>query len=530
MSTSWIRALTVLTLLVCSSSAVAQLADYTQTQPGVPGGAIGKSLDEQVGTGHGDEATSGSAVYLIKRDPARSIRRGRQLFQRKFTADQGFGPRVNSGSTGDIQAVAALGAGLVDSCAGCHGRPRGSAGFGGDVATRPDSRDAPHLFGLGLQEMLADEITRDLRAQRDDALRAARRSRRSVRQRLASKGLEYGSLTAFPDGKIDGSRIRGVDPDLRVRPFFHHGGTISIREFVLGAFKDEMGLEGSDPILCAATDPSGPAKRTSPSGFVFDPALDEFQRPPLCDPGADADGDGVSNEIDPALVDHMEFYLLNYFKPAVARQTRRTREGRELLAAVRCTDCHVQDLVVEGDRRVADVSTVHDPTRGVFNRLFATATTRFQIVDDGGSRPLLVPAGDSFVVEDIFADFRRHDLGPAFHERNYDGTRRTEFLTEALWGVGSTGPYGHDGRSMNLEEVILRHGGEAQRSRDAFARLREDDQRKIFEFLQTLVLFPPDDTASNLNPGRRGSDPQEPANHGSINLGALFQIDEEGAE
>jgi CxxC motif-containing protein (DUF1111 family) len=34
-------------------------------------------------------------------------------------------------------------------------------------------------------------------------------------------------------------------------------------------------------------------------------------------------------------------------------------------------------------------------------------------------------------------------------------------MTEPLWGVGSTAPYGHDGRSINLREVILRHGGEA---------------------------------------------------------------------
>jgi hypothetical protein len=41
--------------------------------------------------------------------------------------------------------------------------------------------------------------------------------------------------------------------------------------------------------------------------------------------------------------------------------------------------------------------------------------------------------------------------------------------------------------------------------------------------LQTLVLFPPDDTASNLNPGVPTSDdPQSPTNHGSIALGALF--------
>ena len=62
--------------LFASSVAYAQLTDETQTTPNVPGGAIAKSLEEQVGVGHGDEFTYGSAVYLIKRDPARSIRRG----------------------------------------------------------------------------------------------------------------------------------------------------------------------------------------------------------------------------------------------------------------------------------------------------------------------------------------------------------------------------------------------------------------------------------------------------------------------
>ena len=44
-------------------------------------------------------------------------------------------------------------------------------------------------------------------------------------------------------------------------------------------------------------------------------------------------------------------------------------------------------------------------------------------------------------------------------------------MTTPLWGVGTTAPYGHDGRSINLAEVILRHGGEAQAARDAFAAL-----------------------------------------------------------
>ena len=39
-------------------------------------------------------------------------------------------------------------------------------------------------------------------------------------------------------------------------------------------------------------------------------------------------------------------------------------------------------------------------------------------------------------------------------------------------------------------------------------------------------MFPPDDTASNLNPGDDDSFIQDPAGHGNINLGALFQIED----
>ena len=53
-------------------------------------GCIVKTLQEQIGSGHGDEYIFGSAVYLVKRDPARSIRRGRQLFQRKFSVEEKY--------------------------------------------------------------------------------------------------------------------------------------------------------------------------------------------------------------------------------------------------------------------------------------------------------------------------------------------------------------------------------------------------------------------------------------------------------
>jgi CxxC motif-containing protein (DUF1111 family) len=232
----------------------------------------------------------------------------------------------------------------------------------------------------------------------------------------------------------------------------------------------------------------------------------------------------VVNEIPTSIVDFMEFYLLHYFKAGTGQTSTDSQTGRQLLSNLGCTSCHVPDLTINKDRRVADVETRYDPAQGnPFNRLFATATLQLTAVPDGTGHPdLKKPNLAPFVVRNIFTDFRRHDLGPNFHERDYNGTVRREMMTTPLWGVGNTGPYGHDGRSMNLRDVILRHGGEAQTARDRFANAGSTAQRQVVEFLNTLVLFPPDDTASNLQP-RAPTTPGYPQfGHGSIRLTALF--------
>jgi hypothetical protein len=266
-------------------AAQAQMIDNTQA-PNTAKAGINKSLLDEIGAGRGDVMTAGSSVYLINRDPFRSVRRGRQLFQRKFTRLQGQGANEKDG-VGDINNDIAIGAGLSDSCALCHGRPRGSAGTGGNVVTRPDSRDAGHLFGLGLKEMLADEITTDLRSTRDLSILLAQQMKRPMTLKLTSKGLNYGTITGNPDGSVDTSTVQGVDADLRVKPFFAEGSTISLREFVVGALHND---------------------------------------------------------------------------------------------------------------------------------------------------------GNSFLVKDILTDFKRHDVGVNFYERNWDGTIQTQFLTRPLWGVGRLGP------------------------------------------------------------------------------------------
>jgi hypothetical protein len=504
--------------LATTGPAVAELTDVTQT-PNTVNAGIQKSLTQQIGSGRGDIDTPDSSMYLIKRDPFRAIVRGRQLFQRKFRVAEGMGPRTNDG-IGNIDTDGSLGAGLTDSCGACHGRPRGSAGFGGDVFTRPDSRDAPHLFGLGLVEMLADEITAKLRSKRDSALTRAAKRNQPVTVKLAAKGINYGNLTVHPDGSIDTSAVEGVNDDLRVRPFFAEGSTISMREFIVGAFNAEMGLEAPDPDLIAAAD-GGDV--TTPAGMRLNGATDAIEGTPVHDEFHDADNDGVVNELPVSLVDYTEFYLLNYFAPGTGKQDRPEMKGKRLMDSTGCTACHIPDLQIDADRRVGHVSTAYDPDNGIFNRLFATVEGLFHAVDDDSGNPVLkLPNEEAFLVSGIYADFKRHDLGPAFWERNFDGTYQKDFMTEPLWGVGTSSPYGHDGRSINLHEVILRHGGEAEAARQNYARLSASGQNAIIAFLDSLILFPPADTASDVNPGDPNTPNYPQEGHGSIKLQVLF--------
>jgi hypothetical protein len=525
--------------VIWSASSLAQLPDRTRN-PNTANAGIAKSLAQQIGAGAGNAMTPNSSRFIIARDPFRAVRRGRQLFQRKFTRDQGHGPITGDGDgKTSIETDIIIGAGLADSCASCHGRPKGSAGSGGDVVTRPDSRDAPHLFGLGLKEMLADEITAELRNIRAQAISDARRFgatvTRSLRTSSGKGSISFGSITARPDGSVDTSRVDGVNPDLRVRPFFLHGDTISMREFLVGAFNAEMGLEAVDQELRAA---AGGGRFVTPSGMVLDGDLDTLETPPVTSASHDSDNDGVVNEIPTSLVDFMEFYLLHYFKaglgegnpepilPGYPTPSFIVNDGLDKFRQIGCATCHIQNLTINRDRRVADVETRWDPVRGnPITNLFATATAFFTQIDDGRGFPTLKrPNFGSFVVRNIFTDFKRHDLGPNFHEINFDGTIRREFLTTPLWGVGSTGPYGHDGRSMTLKDVILRHGGEALQARNNFANSSLTTQLNIMFFLNTLVIFPPDDTASNLPGGAAvpSTSGYPQFGHGSIRLVGLF--------
>jgi CxxC motif-containing protein (DUF1111 family) len=69
------------------------------------------------------------------------------------------------------------------------------------------------------------------------------------------------------------------------------------------------------------------------------------------------------------------------------------------------------------------------------------------------------------------------------------GTGSSMWMTKELWGVGSTGPYLHDGRATTITEAVVEHGGEAEASRNAAAALSTAEQGDLLAFLENLILF-----------------------------------------
>jgi len=93
----------------------------------------------------------------------------------------------------------------------------------------------------------------------------------------------------------------------------------------------------------------------------------------------------------------------------------------------------------------------------------------------------------------------------------------------ALWGVGTTAPYGHDGRSNTLKDVIFADGVSASLA-DAFALVAAGTgMNSVLDLLNSWSCFLQTIQPSTLDP----SDPTKPQLPASgsgpgIKLGVLF--------
>jgi len=163
---------------------------------------------------------------------------------------------------------------------------------------------------------------------------------------------------------------------------------------------------------------------------------------------------GVSEAPDPIL-DLVTFYSQNLAVPArrdIADPA--VLRGKQAFYEAGCTGCHTPKFVTSRDA-----------------------------TNEGQRFQLIWP----------YSDFLLHDVGPGLADNRPEAQAiGSEWRTAPLWGIGLTQTVSgntfflHDGRARSLTEAILWHGGEAQKSRDAFAALPSAARNDLLAFLGSL--------------------------------------------
>lgn len=425
---------------------------------------------------------------------------GKDVFEAVFNELDGQGRPASTGTGAprvpDQPAMARTSGPDASSCAGCHNQPR--TGGGGDFVSNvfvlaqardpvtlsadpamSDERNSVGMFGAGPVEMLAREMTAELRAIRDAAKEAAKETRAPVRRALRAKDVAFGYLTAFPDGRIDPAEIEGIDWDLVVKPFHQKGAVVSLRDFTNTAMNQHHGMQSSERF----------------------------------GPGKDPDRDGHKDELTTGDITACTLFqaalpVPGRLWPRSPRRRQAAERGEALFAESGCTTCHIPALALE-EARFTEPGP-YNPF-GNLKAKDGVAQVAFDLTREG-PRPRLERRPGGGAVVRAFSDLKRHDLCDPEHlhfanERLAQGSLigfakateftvppaprpRREFLTRRLWDAGNSAPYGHRGDLTTLTAAIAAHGGEAAAAREAFDALSSDDRAAVIEFLKTLQVLP----------------------------------------
>lgn len=404
---------------------------------------------------------------------------GEHLFLTKFNTLDGAG---RPGATGDSKPTVRYEEGPqfsriagpdANSCFDCHNQPRigGGSGVAGNVfvgahftnpvtrsveASITNERGSTTLFGIGIVEIVATEITEDLQKIRAEALKKAYYERQDIVVELTSKGIHFGFLTAFSDGTYSAKDIEGIDPDLVIRPFGVKGVAASIREFSNFALHQHHGIQTTERFGWQRT------------GSV------------------DFDRDGVVAEFSPSELSALVVYQATLELPTLREDAdaERVVSGRTSFERVQCNSCHRLRVPVKS-------AVFSEPNS--FNRSGNALPENFsdRISVEIEPRPNSVfyrdLQGEMFV--DLFSDLKRHkicDEELSFfcnEEVPQDFVALDEFVTSRTWDLGTSGPYGHRGHLTTVSEAIYHHGGEARTSRDEFYKLTDDEKADLVYFL-----------------------------------------------
>lgn len=452
------------------------------------------------------------------------ITHGRNVFTAVWTSQEGEGRPFTKGTGAELSdpsspLVGARGTNRLsgpdaNACSGCHAQPR--AGGSGDrvanvfvlgqrfdfvtfdasdaVPTRgmtdergipvrletfANSRGTIGMFGSGFIEMLARQMSTELRGQRDELAPGGAVA-------LQTKGIAFGTLRRTPAGDWDTSGVRGLPrpslattgpadpPSLVVRPFSQAGATVSLREFSDSAFNQHHGMQ-SEERFGAGTDEDGDGFRAELTvGDITAVALFQAQ---LAVPGRIVPRDPVVEDA--------------------------VRLGERTFQRIGCTGCHVPSLPLTDQGWIFTEPGPFNPPGTL--KTGDVPPVAIDLTDRRLEQPRLeVSSADRTVLwVPAFTDLKLHDiskgpgdpnrepidqLAPAGSEEFFAGNGR--FLTRALWGAASQPPYFHNGRYTTMRETIEAHHGEAETVYQRWRGLSEIERDAVIEFLKTLRVLP----------------------------------------
>ena len=410
----------------------------------------------------------GTAAYQLPR----ALADGRKLFRAKFNLADGAGrpestgdskptPRVSAGNS--FQRIAGPDA---NSCAGCHNDPvvGGSGEFvtntfvGAHLSDPPSPSMAPELtnerntvtlFGTGVVELVAREMTRELQDRRDEAISQARRQGTPVRADMVGKTTSFGTITAHPDGYVDYSHLEGVDYTLIVRPFGIKGVAASLREFTTFALNQHHGIQAVERFGWERT------------------GRDDF------------DGDGHIAEFTIGQVTAMVLFQATLPMPN-GLDPKTDHSGLRTFQAIGCAQCHTPQT-----RLRSNVFSEPGPYNrpGAMSAKDVTTIVRAELD--------LPKTGDEYIIE-MYSDLKRHQMCDSevrhfCNERiRQDNVNQEFFMTPRLWDLATSAPYCHRGDCSTVSEAILAHGGEARSARERFNALPEAEKKALITFLLSL--------------------------------------------
>ena len=419
---------------------------------------------------------------------------GDELTEAMFTSARGVGAHVGPGLRFTRYPRADLagegewashepqreGGPQAQSCISCHNLPyaNGAGPLAMNVAIDPLlgadpttylERNTLHLFGLGAPQRIAEEMTAELQATAAELQAQACEQGSEVTADLSAKDVSFGSLQAIPvttDGtctaSIDTSLVEGVDDDLVIRIFGWKGTQATIRGFSRGAAHNELGMQAVE--------------------LVGD---------------GDGDFDGVTDELSIGDMTAMAIYIAALERPTskleladhglieLADNERSAIErGDSLFSLIGCADCHKPTMTL-ADPQFQEPSAAPGFVETVLPSglaaeelgLAGVEPVRFDLTADQPNNIVADSQGtthklgsferddDGQAIVAWYSDFKRHEMGDALADPiDAYGFGASVWPTRSLAGVGSTGPWLHNGHATTLEEAILAHGGEARKA------------------------------------------------------------------